>query len=150
PLGDAPAVIAYTSGTTGKAKGALLLQRNLLANIVAVTTAWHWTERDRLLLTLPLFHAHGLMVGMHGTLFTGGSVVLRAKFEASDVLVAIDNDPTISLFFGVPTMYTRLLAEAKRPFKGRHLQEDEGSSVGVGIWGRACGLVGWSPKEGTG
>jgi malonyl-CoA/methylmalonyl-CoA synthetase len=112
--GRSAAVIAYTSGTTGKAKGALLVHRNLTANIRAVITAWRWTARDRLLLVLPLFHAHGLMVGMHGTLFAGGSVVLRARFDASDVLAAFKDDPDISLFFGVPTMYTRLLAEAAR------------------------------------
>ncbi len=114
PSADAPAIIAYTSGTTGRAKGALLTHRNLTANIMAVTTAWRWTEQDRLLLVLPLFHAHGLMVGMHGTLFTGASVVLQAKFAASDVLATFNNDPHISLFFGVPTMYMRLLAEAAR------------------------------------
>lgn len=114
PESDAPAIIAYTSGTTGRAKGALLRQRNLTANIVAVTTAWQWTEHDRLLLTLPLFHAHGLMVGMHGTLFKGASVVLRRKFDASSVLTTLCSDAQISLFFGVPTMYIRLLAEAER------------------------------------
>jgi malonyl-CoA/methylmalonyl-CoA synthetase len=113
PASDAPAVLAYTSGTTGRAKGALLLQRNLIANIVAVTTAWHWTSDDRLLLMLPLFHAHGLMVGMHGTLFMGASVVLRRKFDAIDCLTTLQNDPAITLFFGVPTMYTRLLVEAE-------------------------------------
>ncbi len=66
------------------------------------------------MLTLPLFHAHGLMVGMHGTLLTGASVVLRRKFDASDVLTTINADPTITMFFGVPTMYGRLLAEAER------------------------------------
>jgi malonyl-CoA/methylmalonyl-CoA synthetase len=114
PKADAPAVLGYTSGTTGRAKGALLLQRNVLANIRAVTQAWRWTERDRLLLTLPLFHAHGLMVGMHGTLYTGASVVLRRKFDASDVLATINADSTITMFFGVPTMYGRLLGEAER------------------------------------
>ena len=114
PEPDAPAVLGYTSGTTGRAKGALLLQRNLLANIQAITQAWRWTADDRLLLTLPLFHAHGLMVGMHGTLLTGASVVLRRKFDASDVLSTINADPAITMFFGVPTMYGRLLAEAER------------------------------------
>ena len=113
PEPDAPAVLGYTSGTTGRAKGALLLQRNLLANIQAITQAWRWTADDRLLLTLPLFHAHGLMVGMHGTLLTGASVVLRRKFDASDVLTTINADPAITMFFGVPTMYGRLLAEAE-------------------------------------
>jgi malonyl-CoA/methylmalonyl-CoA synthetase len=114
PESEASAVLAYTSGTTGRAKGALLLQRNLLANIKAITQAWRWTADDRLLLTLPLFHAHGLMVGMHGTLLTGASVVLRRKFDASDVLATINADPAITMFFGVPTMYGRLLAEAER------------------------------------
>jgi malonyl-CoA/methylmalonyl-CoA synthetase len=113
PKADAPAVLGYTSGTTGRAKGALLLQRNLLANIRAITQAWRWTADDRLLLTLPLFHAHGLMVGMHGTLLTGASVVLRRKFDASDVLSTINADPAITMFFGVPTMYGRLLAETE-------------------------------------
>ncbi len=114
PEPDAPAVLGYTSGTTGRAKGALLLQRNLLANIQAITQAWRWTADDRLLLTLPLFHAHGLMVGMHGTLLAGASVVLRRKFDAVDVLTTINADPAVTMFFGVPTMYGRLLAEAER------------------------------------
>ncbi|HEX8995147.1 MAG TPA: acyl-CoA synthetase [Ktedonobacterales bacterium] len=112
PEADAPAVIGYTSGTTGRAKGALLLHRNQMANIAAITTAWRWTPDDRLLLTLPLFHTHGLMVGLHGTLFMGASVALRRKFDAADALAAFDADPAISLFFGVPTMYGRLIAEA--------------------------------------
>jgi malonyl-CoA/methylmalonyl-CoA synthetase len=121
PAADAPAVIGYTSGTTGRAKGALLLHRNLVANISAVTTAWRWTPADRLLLTLPLFHAHGLMVGLHGTLFMGASVALRRAFDADDALAAFDADPTISLFFGVPTMYGRLIAAAERRGVPAHL-----------------------------
>lgn len=121
PTGDAPAIIGYTSGTTGRAKGALLLHRNLIANITAITTAWRWTPDDRLLLTLPLFHTHGLTVGLHGTLFTGGSAVLRRKFDAADVLAAFDADPAISLFFGVPTMYGRLVAEVQQREVPRHL-----------------------------
>jgi malonyl-CoA/methylmalonyl-CoA synthetase len=120
PLAEAPAVIAYTSGTTGLAKGALLSHGNLIANIRAVTSAWHWTKSDRLLLVLPLFHAHGLMVGMHGTLFTGGSALLREKFDAIDVLTILNNNQNITLFFGVPTMYIRLLAEAARHEAPKH------------------------------
>ncbi len=114
PTPSDPAVIGYTSGTTGQAKGALLLHSNLTSNIAAITTAWRWMERDRLLLALPLFHTHGLMVGMHGTLFNGASVILRRKFDAVDILTTLSNDTSISLFFGVPTMYIRLLAEAER------------------------------------
>jgi malonyl-CoA/methylmalonyl-CoA synthetase len=114
PTPEAPAVIGYTSGTTGRAKGALLSQRNLTSNIAALTTAWRWTAQDRLLLVLPLFHAHGLMVGLHGTLFTGASAVLCSAFDAAEVLALLHHDPSITLFFGVPTMYGRLLAEAER------------------------------------
>lgn len=114
PASDAPAIIGYTSGTTGRSKGALLSHRNLTANISSLTGAWRWTEQDRLLLTLPLFHAHGLMVGLHGTLFTGASAILRPRFEAADVLATLKRDTSITLFFGVPTMYSRLLAEAER------------------------------------
>jgi malonyl-CoA/methylmalonyl-CoA synthetase len=121
PVPEAPALIGYTSGTTGRAKGALLCHRNLVANITALTTAWHWTENDRLLLTLPLFHAHGLMVGMHGTLFKGSNVILRRKFDATDCLATLKSDPDITLFFGVPTMYARLLAEAKKQGVPSHL-----------------------------
>ncbi|HEY7416432.1 MAG TPA: acyl-CoA synthetase [Ktedonobacteraceae bacterium] len=121
PAPEAPAIIGYTSGTTGRAKGALLCHCNLIANITAVTTAWQWQESDRLLLTLPLFHAHGLMVGLHGTLFMGASALLRCKFDAADVLTTLEADPSITLFFGVPTMYTRLLAEAERRGVPKHL-----------------------------
>jgi malonyl-CoA/methylmalonyl-CoA synthetase len=114
PRGEQLAVLGYTSGTTGRSKGAMLLHRNLLANVRAVTEAWRWTERDRLLLTLPLFHTHGLMVGLHGTLFSGGSVDLRRRFVASEVLSALREDASLTMFFGVPTMYGRLVEEARR------------------------------------
>jgi malonyl-CoA/methylmalonyl-CoA synthetase len=105
-------VIAYTSGTTGRSKGAILLHRNLVANIEAICEAWHWTADDHLLLTLPLFHTHGLMVGAHGTLFAGASAELRRKFEATEVYDAL-LEGSFTMFFGVPTMYTRLLREAE-------------------------------------
>ena len=114
PNEDAPAVLAYTSGTTGRSKGALLLHRNLVANVEAVTTAWRWTEADRLLLALPLFHTHGLMVGVHGTLYTGASVRLLRRFEAAEVLDILKEDEDVTMFFGVPTMYRRLVAQAER------------------------------------
>jgi malonyl-CoA/methylmalonyl-CoA synthetase len=107
------AVLGYTSGTTGRSKGAMLRQNNLLSNIKAVTQAWRWTDADRLLLALPLFHTHGLMVGLHGTLYTGASVDLRRRFVASEVLQALAEDADITLFFGVPTMYGRLLEESR-------------------------------------
>ncbi|MGZ3457409.1 MAG: AMP-binding protein [Archangium sp.] len=114
PQGEQLAVLGYTSGTTGRSKGAMLRHRNLLANVRAVTEAWRWTDKDRLLLALPLFHTHGLMVGLHGTLSSGGSVDLRRRFVASEVLAALREDSSLTMFFGVPTMYGRLVEEARR------------------------------------
>ncbi len=123
PAGDELATIGYTSGTTGRAKGAMLLHSNLASNVATLTKSWGWTAADRLLLTLPLFHAHGLMVGLHGTFFSGASADLRHKFEAAAVLDALQNDTNITMFFGVPTMYGRLLAEAEaRGISPRHLR----------------------------
>jgi malonyl-CoA/methylmalonyl-CoA synthetase len=113
PESESVAVIGYTSGTTGRSKGAALRHRNLAANAASVTQAWRWTSEDRLLLTLPLFHAHGLFVGTHGTLLTGASADLRRKFEAGDVFETLMSGE-VTMFFGVPTMYTRLIAEAER------------------------------------
>ncbi len=121
PAPTDPAIIGYTSGTTGQAKGALLIHSNLTSNIAAITNAWRWSERDRLLLALPLFHAHGLMVGMNGTLFNGASVILRRRFDAVDILTTLRNNTSITLFFGVPTMYVRLLAEVERQGISSHL-----------------------------
>ncbi len=111
PDADAIAVIGYTSGTTGRSKGAMLRHRNLAANAAAVTTAWHWTASDLLLLMLPLFHVHGLCVGMHGTWTVGGTVDLRRKFDVAEAIETIDGGE-VTMFFGVPTMYVRMVAEA--------------------------------------
>src|SRR5215210_7982835 len=112
PRGEDLAVIAYTSGTTGRSKGAMLLHRNLVANTHAVCEAWHWTGEDTLFLALPLFHTHGLMVGAHGTYLMGSGAELHRKFDAA---VAYDAllEGRVTMFFGVPTMYTRLLREAE-------------------------------------
>jgi malonyl-CoA/methylmalonyl-CoA synthetase len=112
PRGEELAVIAYTSGTTGRSKGAMLLHRNLVANAQAVCEAWHWTGEDTLFLALPLFHSHGLMVGAHGTFLTGAGAELHRKFDAAAAYDAL-LDARITMFFGVPTMYTRLLREAR-------------------------------------
>lgn len=106
-----PALLVYTSGTTGEPKGALLTHGNLLASATAVNLAWRWEPEDRLLLTLPLFHLHGLGVGINGSLSAGSAIVLRPKFDADDV--ATRSADGVSLFFGVPTMYQRMAAAGK-------------------------------------
>ena len=112
PRGDDLAAIAYTSGTTGRSKGAMLLHRNLLANARAVCEAWYWTGEDTLFLALPLFHTHGLMVGAHGTFLMGSGAELHRKFDAAVAYDALLEE-RVTMFFGVPTMYTRLLREAE-------------------------------------
>src|SRR5207247_6607307 len=73
---DDVALLVYTSGTTGTPKGAMLTHGNTLASCEALRLAWRWTGDDRLVLALPLFHVHGLGVGLHGTLLCGASAVL--------------------------------------------------------------------------
>jgi malonyl-CoA/methylmalonyl-CoA synthetase len=102
-----PALIGYTSGTTGSPKGAVLTHANLLAGSESVRLAWRWTAEDRLLLALPLFHSHGLCVGLHGTLLAKASAVLLPRFSVDAVLDAA-TEHAATLFFGVPTMYQRL------------------------------------------
>ncbi len=102
-----PGLLCYTSGTTGTPKGALLNHGNLLASAEALRLAWRWTEHDRLLLALPLFHIHGLGVGLHGTLLAGASALLLPRFEV-DALLDAAREHAATLLFGVPTMYARL------------------------------------------
>ena len=90
----------------------MLTHGNTLASCEALRLAWRWDEHDRLVLALPLFHVHGLGVGLHGTLLCGGSAVLLPRFDADAVLDAARvHDAT--LFFGVPTMYARLAASPR-------------------------------------
>ncbi len=107
-----PGLIGYTSGTTGRPKGAVLSHGNLLASAEAVRLAWRWTAEDRLWLCLPLFHMHGLGVGLHGTLVAGASALISPKFEL-DAVLDMAEAGRATMFFGVPTMYTRLAASPR-------------------------------------
>ena len=105
---DAPALLCFTSGTTARPKGVVLTHQNIRSNLQDLIQAWGWTARDRLLLSLPLFHIHGLGVGLHGWALTGCTALTTEKFEASlvrDLLI----EKRCSLFMGVPTMYRRLV-----------------------------------------
>ncbi|GAC1532245.1 MAG: acyl-CoA synthetase [Acidimicrobiales bacterium] len=109
--GDA-AMLGYTSGTTGRPKGAVLSHGNLLSSAEALRLAWRWDSGDRLVLALPLFHMHGLGVGVHGTLLAGASMVLLPRFDVDAVIDAV-TEHRATLFFGVPTMYARLAASPR-------------------------------------
>jgi len=100
------AAILYTSGTTGRPKGAMLSHGNLAANGLALRDAWGFTESDILLHALPIFHAHGLFVACHTVLLSGARMIWLAKFDAEQVIRHL---PEATVFMGVPTFYTRLL-----------------------------------------
>ena len=101
------AAILYTSGTTGKPKGAMLSHGNLAANGIALRDSWRFTEDDVLLHALPIFHAHGLFVACHCALLSGARMIWLSKFDRAEVLRQL---PRATTFMGVPTFYTRLLA----------------------------------------
>jgi malonyl-CoA/methylmalonyl-CoA synthetase len=108
PAGDTPAGIIYTSGTTGASKGAVLTHNNFGANAATLLTCWQITAADRLLLALPLFHVHGLGNGLHCWLASGCRMRLLERFDRETAAQTfLDFQPT--LFFGVPTIYVRLL-----------------------------------------
>lgn len=107
------ALIIYTSGTTGRSKGAMITHNNVIATVTGLLTAWAWEPQDKLLLCLPLFHTHGLIVGLHCALAAGATVLLRAQFEAQTIINdLLSGEPT--LFFAVPTIYVRLVEELKQ------------------------------------
>ncbi len=103
------AAILYTSGTTGRSKGALLSHNNLLSNAITLKAHWGWKANDVLIHVLPIFHVHGLFVAIHGALLAGAKMLWAAKFEPAQVLAHF---PLATVFMGVPTLYVRLLAES--------------------------------------
>lgn len=110
---DDLAAILYTSGTTGRSKGAMLTHGNLLSNALVLKDYWGWrtTEQggDVLIHALPIFHVHGLFVAIHGALINGSKMIWLSKFDPK---VVLEHLPKATMFMGVPTLYVRLLAEA--------------------------------------
>jgi malonyl-CoA/methylmalonyl-CoA synthetase len=111
---DDTALIIYTSGTTGRPKGVPLSHGNLLASAHAVRLAWRWEPDDNLALCLPLFHVHGLGVGLHGTLVTGAAATVIPRFEPGAIGQAVTKSGA-TMLFGVPTMYHRLAESPNLP-----------------------------------
>jgi malonyl-CoA/methylmalonyl-CoA synthetase len=143
---DDIALLVYTSGTTGRPKGVPLSHANLLSSVEAVRLAWRWTPDDRLVLALPLFHVHGLVVGLYGTLHTGASAVVFERFDPGAVLEAVRRGG--SMFFGVPTMWHRLVAEPAAPELGRLRLAVSGSAPLAPELHRAvAGVAGRPPLE---
>ena len=103
------AAILYTSGTTGRSKGAMLSHGNLLSNAKVLKDYWAWQAGDVLIHALPIFHVHGLFVAAHGALLSGSRMIWFSRFDARAVVARL---PEATVFMGVPTLYVRLLAEA--------------------------------------
>jgi len=111
PGDEAPAIVVYTSGTTGPPKGALLPRRAIASNLDALAEAWEWTGDDVVAHGLPLFHVHGLVLGTLGPVRRGGGVHHLGRFSAQAAAKALDGDAT--MLFAVPTMYHRLAGDAE-------------------------------------
>lgn len=109
----APALLVYTSGTTGRSKGVALPWRAVVANMTALGTAWGLGPTDRCALMLPLFHVHGLCIGVFAMLLARATIHVHAKFDAA-TLVADVRDRGVTVFLGVPTMYVALLEHLGR------------------------------------
>jgi malonyl-CoA/methylmalonyl-CoA synthetase len=121
PDGETPAFIVYTSGTTGPPKGVVLPRRAVTSNLDSLARAWEWTADDVVVHALPLFHVHGLIVGVVGPLRRGGAVHHLGRFSSTAAATALAGPAT--MMFGVPTMYHRLAAD---------LEEDPALGTAVG------------------
>jgi malonyl-CoA/methylmalonyl-CoA synthetase len=106
---DDVAIILYTSGTTGRPKGAMLTHGNLVSNGRALVELWRFSANDTLIHALPIFHGHGLFVAAHCALLSGARMIFLPRFEVASVVASM---PRATVFMGVPTHYTRLLAYA--------------------------------------
>lgn len=104
------AALLYTSGTTGRSKGAMLSQANLLSNAQVLQAHWRFTDRDVLLHALPIFHTHGLFVATNITLLSGGQMIFLPRFDVDQIIADL---PRATTLMGVPTFYTRLLKDAR-------------------------------------
>ena len=107
---DDLAAILYTSGTTGRSKGAMISHRNLLSNAISLKDAWRFSEQDVLLHALPVFHTHGLFVATNIMLLAGGAMIFLPKFDLNTIFAFL---PRATTMMGVPTFYTRLLNDAR-------------------------------------
>jgi malonyl-CoA/methylmalonyl-CoA synthetase len=147
PDDEDPAILLYTSGTTGRSKGVALPLRAIVANTVAVTDLWHFSPEDTMALALPLFHVHGLCLGVHGALLHRMPLLLYERFDAGGIAGAFASGGA-TLFQGVPTMYVRLLEllaespQAARALSGGRLFTSGSAALAAGDFRRFEELTG--------
>ncbi len=101
------AMLCYTSGTTGRSKGAMITHENLIQNMKALNQAWRWTDRDKLLHILPLFHVHGLTVALHGALYAGSTIIMNERFVPYEAWRILEEE-RCTMLMAVPTIYQRM------------------------------------------
>ncbi|UJR83882.1 AMP-binding protein [Sandaracinus amylolyticus] len=111
PILDVPVLVLYTSGTTGAPKGALITARNVASDLDMLARAWAWSAEDVIVHALPLFHVHGLVLGLFGAIRRGGGLRWVPRFSPEEIASALREHET-SVLFGVPTMYHRLCEAA--------------------------------------
>jgi len=138
---EAPAIVVYTSGTTGPPKGVVLPRRAIATNLDALADAWEWTGEDVVAHGLPLFHVHGLILGILGPLRRGGAAWHLGRFSPEAAAEAVNGRAT--MLFGVPTMYNRLAeSPAAGQLKAARLLVSGSAALPAAVHGRieqACG-----------
>lgn len=148
PSPDATAMIIYTSGTTGLPKGVVLSRRAIAADLDALAEAWQWTADDVLVHGLPLFHVHGLVLGLLGSLRVGNRVIHTGK-PTPEGYAAARTDFGGTLFFGVPTVWSRVGADeaAARALGPARLLVSGSAPLPVPVFDRLAALTGHQPVE---
>jgi malonyl-CoA/methylmalonyl-CoA synthetase len=148
---DHGAFVMYTSGTTGPPKGVQIPRRAIVSNLDALADIWQWTAEDRLTHALPVFHVHGLVIGMLGPLRRGGQVEHAGRFSPQALAAALNRGAT--MVFGVPTMYTRIAREAAedrelaKEFAGARVLISGSAALPVSVHDRIRELTGQSILE---
>ena len=148
PSPDATAMVIYTSGTTGLPKGVVLSRRAIAADLDALAEAWQWTADDVLVHGLPLFHVHGLVLGLLGSLRVGNRFVHTGKPTPAGYAQAC-SEAGGTLYFGVPTVWSRVVADeaAARALRPARLLVSGSAALPVPVFDRLAELTGHQPIE---